>query len=130
MLAALGPTYFWSHGRVWWWQGSHHSHDHLIPRPPTPVSLSPPRRLLDIGIYPLAFVSMAYGGVMPTSVKATGTTHEATGVDTSAGVTALYADPATAAVEETAGSAPGKRGGRASNTLTEKERQKNTERRK
>ena len=46
--------------------------------------------LLDIGIYPLGFASMAFGGAMPTEIKAVGTTHPVTGVDTSAGITALF----------------------------------------
>lgn len=48
--------------------------------------------LNDIGIYPIAFASMAYGGEMPTLIKAVGSKHPTTGVDTSAGITALYGD--------------------------------------
>jgi len=50
--------------------------------------------LLDIGVYPIAMASLAYGGVAPLEVKASGTKHPTTGVDTSAGITALYGDPA------------------------------------
>jgi dihydrodiol dehydrogenase / D-xylose 1-dehydrogenase (NADP) len=63
--------------------------------------------LLDIGIYPLAFVSMAYGGVMPTSIKAVGTFHGTTGVDTSAGITCLYDSSIASNSKEVGGAAPG-----------------------
>lgn len=64
--------------------------------------------LLDIGIYPLALASLAFGGVAPTCVKASGTQHPTTGVDTSAGVTALYDDPAAHPdLPNMAGGAPG-----------------------
>lgn len=47
--------------------------------------------LLDIGIYPLQFISMVYNGEKPESIHASGFLHE-TGVDQSVGVTLKYSD--------------------------------------
>lgn len=46
---------------------------------------------LDIGVYPLAFTSMAFGGAKPSAVKAVGTKHE-TGADDSAAVAMTFGD--------------------------------------
>mmetsp|Transcript_49547 Transcript_49547/g.112478 ORF Transcript_49547/g.112478 Transcript_49547/m.112478 type:complete len:382 (-) Transcript_49547:243-1388(-) len=60
--------------------------------------------LLDIGIYPIAFSSMAFGGGMPSKIAAAGSLHGETGVDTSAGITLLYdAKPAAASDSDVQG---------------------------
>ena len=46
--------------------------------------------LLDIGIYPLSFASMAYEGGMPSIITAVGSLHPETGADTSAAIAAVY----------------------------------------
>jgi dihydrodiol dehydrogenase / D-xylose 1-dehydrogenase (NADP) len=62
--------------------------------------------LLDIGIYPLAFATLAYGGSMPTTIKAVCTKHATTGVDTSGGITMVF-DNTKVESDEAGGSQPG-----------------------
>jgi len=62
---------------------------------------------LDIGIYPLAFASMAFGGTMPKEVKAVGTLHNTTKVDTSCGIVMTFEDPAAHAASEAGGDQAG-----------------------